>query len=236
MLTVLRSLPWIRPALEMARLGAFVLLVALGLWILWRERRRLPARPAKVALIAFALLVTTVTGFSQIEAWPFSTWALVHHVSQKQMVSWAFIGRDAQARSYPIDIRFMQPLPPEDFGTWMTYRFMRLGRTDAEAAACLIKPMPPTPQQAVVSQFLLERMESARRHFLDEGRPGTNGWLLGPVAAPYHFGRPRVWINAADVPSTPFVGFEIWQDEWDLEERWRDDRRVRRRLIYRYPA
>lgn len=216
-------------------MGGFVLFVLLAVRVVWLERRRLPSRRAKVQLIGYALAATCITGFLQEEAWPFTTWALVHNVSQTSMLQWQLTGVDASGKGYPIDLRFIQPLPPEDFDAWMKYSFMRLGTSEEEArTSCPVPGFWTTEQRAVV-QFLLDRANSARERFLRTGRPGTNGWLLGAFAAPYHFDRPRTWRLRNDVPATPFVSFEIWQERWDLEQRWRDESRVDRTLLFRYP-
>jgi hypothetical protein len=82
-----------------------------------------------------------------------------------------------------------------------------------------------------VGCFLLGRAEAARRRVMAGKLAGRNGWILGPLAAPYHFQRPRLWRSTADVPAAPFAGIRIWELAWSVEERAADPRRVERRLV-----
>jgi hypothetical protein len=59
-----------------------------------------------------------------------------------------------------------------------------------------------------------------------------NQWLLGPLAAPYHFRDARTWNSAGQVPRTPFVGIEAYFVEWDVEARFRDPGRTSRSPLF----
>ena len=229
---IAESYPWLRTAVEFARLGAFLGFLSLGFAIVWREKQKRETRTAITRFVVYGLAISCLTGFTQIEAWPFTTWALVHHVSQKTMVDWKIEAVTASGRAYPIDPRFMEPLPYEDFDTWLKQHFLALGLTPAEIASGVLHP--PTAEQNRVAQFLVDRLEQSRSRVRDGKSPGTDGWLLGRLSAPYHFDRPTVWRSAVDVPETPFVGLRIWQIEWDIEQRYEDESRIQRQLIFRY--
>ena len=217
-LDFLRSLPGIRWAIEIGRLAAFITFISLGLRLLWLERRGLATRRATVMLVAWSLFVTSAVGFTQIEAWPFTNWALVENVSHIRMQDWILYGLDETGRSYRLDYRFVHPLPYEDFDTWMKTFMLRTGNGGERR----------------IAQFLVDRAEAARVRFLATGRVSTNERYLRAAAAPYHFVRPRQWRTSADVPSTKFTGLQIWREEWSIEERHGDESRVSRDLIFEY--
>jgi hypothetical protein len=230
------SFPWLRSGVELVRLCCFLLFAALGFRIIWLERRERETARAIFHFVLYSLTVTCLAGFTQIEAWPFTTWALVHNISPKTMIDWKIEGVTASGKTYPIDPRFIEPLPYEDFDTWLKTRFLPLGLTEEEARVCYLKPHPVTPEQAQIARFLVWRAEQARLRFLRGESAGTNGWLLHGLSAPFHFDRPRLWRSEADVPETPFVGLRIWQLDWNVEERYRDESRVRRRLLFDYTS
>jgi hypothetical protein len=226
--------PWLRNLAEVLRSAAFLGFLVLGLRVVWKDLRKQETSRAKTQLIVYAILVTCTVGVTQIEAWPFSNWALIHHISQQKMLDWIVEGTDASGKAYRIDPRFIEPMPYEDFDTWLKTGFFRIGRTEEEAKLCYLVARPPTPGQAKVAGFLIERAEIARRRFLHGEPPGTNGTLIGRLAAPYHFDRPTRWRTVSDVPATPFVGLRIWQIEWNVEERYRDESRITRHLLFDY--
>jgi hypothetical protein len=213
---LLRQFRWLEPAVDVARLGVFLTFVGLGLAVLRRANADPAAgRRAANRLVLYVLAVSVAVGLVQVESWPFTTWALVHGVSPARMRSWEIEGLDAQGRGYPIDAAVFQPLAPVELGA----RF--LSRT---------RGLPPEAQVRV-ARFVLERAEQARGR-LRAGRTfAPNEWLLGPLAAPYVFRQPRLWRSPADVPDTPFVALRIWLLEWDVRERFADERRVSRRLL-----
>lgn len=228
------SFPWLRAAADYARLTVFLGFAALGLRIVWLETQRKETRRAIIHCIVYALAASCFTGFTQIEAWPFTTWALVHNISHTEMLDWKLEAVTASGQAYAVDPRFIQPLPYEDFDTWLKQRFLALGLTEEEIRTNSGTPHAITPEQARVADFLVARIEQARVRFRSGRSPGTSSWLLGPLSAPYHFDRPAVWRSAADTPDVPFVGLRIWELKWDIEERYRDESRVQRRLIFHY--
>lgn len=215
MLEALSGQAWLRPALDVARLLLFATFVALGIAAARRPDRRRTDR-----LIAYVLAVSTAVGITQVEAWPFTNWALVHGLAPSRMSSWEIEGIDASGRAWPVDARVLQPLAPEEFGSWM---FSRVPGLSSDARARL-------------GRFLLERAEGGRQRLLDGQPVGGNERLLGPLAAPFHFQQKPVWHGAADVPRAPFVAVRVQVLEWDVEARRRDDSRVTRRELLRHPS
>jgi len=213
---LLRQFRWLEPAVDVARLGVFVVFVGLGLAVaLQASRDALARRRAVNRLILYVLAVTAAVGLVQVESWPFTTWALVHGTSPARMRSWEIEGLDAQGRGYPIDPAVFQPLAPVELGA----RF--LSRT---------RGLPPDAQVGV-ARFVLERAERARSRFLAGRRFAPNEWLLGPLALSYVFRQPALWRSPADVPATPFVALRIWLLDWDVRERFADESRVSRHLL-----
>lgn len=214
-------MPWLRAALDVARLGCFVVFVFLGLWATGGRggaARQPPDRRRLDRLLLYVLIVTGVVGLAQRESWPFTHWALVHGLSPKIARSWAIEGLDASGRGYTIDPRVVEPLAPEEFGAWMLANDRRLGLAG----------------RAEVARYLLERAEVARERMLRGGRVGSNEWLLGPLAAPYHFLLKTAWRSPADVPATPFTGLRVWEVEWDVRERVAHGGPAARRLVFEF--
>ena len=166
------------------------------------------------------MAVSLAVGFTQVEAWPFTNWALVHGLAPPRMSSWEIEGLDATGRAWPVDARVLQPMAPEEFGSWM---FSRLPRLSDDARARL-------------GRFLLERAEAGRARLVAGEPVGGNERVLGPLAAPFHFQQKPVWHGPADVPAAPFVAVRVQVLEWDVEARRRDESQVTRREILRYPS
>ena len=156
---------------------------------------------------------------TQVDAWPFTTWALVHTLRSPLMHSYEFEAVDAAGQVHAVDPRILQPIATEEFGAWVGS----------------LQRLPPEAR-AEVARFLYQRAEASRRNFQSGSFP-SNDWLLGRLSAPYHFQARRVWAKPGDVPSAPFVAFQIVFIEWDLEERHRLGRSaVRRHVIAEYRA
>lgn len=233
---IAHALPWLRPTVEILRLVLFLGFVGLGLRLVWLQRAGRPSDRAVLALIIYAVVVSCAVGFTQVEAWPFTTWALVHNISQPRMLDWIVEGVDAKGIGYRLDPRFIEPLPYEDFDSWLKLGFMRIGLTDEEVRSWQSRPGKPPMRtgQRRVAELLISRANEARLRFLRGETPGRNARILGRFVAPYHFDRPPLWRSARDVPVTPFVGLRISQIEWDVEGRYRDPSRFERRLIFDY--
>jgi hypothetical protein len=135
------------------------------------------------------------------------------------MTSLEVEGLDAAGRPYVVDLRVLQPLSPEEFASWLKANEARLGPQGEES----------------LGRFLLRRAEEGRLRLRAGRRVAPNQWLLGPADAPYHFHDAKTWTSAAQVPSSPFVGVRASFLEWDVDERYADERRVTRRLLFEYP-
>lgn len=203
--------------MDIARLGCFLVFVALGL-LAARAGRRPDARRRTDPLIGFVLAATAVVGLVQQESWPFTTWSLVSGTPARRMTSLEVEGLDASGRGYVVDLRVVQPLSPEELASWLKANEARLGAAGQES----------------LGRFILQRAEEGRRRLVDGRRVAPNQWLLGPADAPYHFHDAKTWKSAAQVPASPFVGVRAWFLEWDIDERYADDRRVTRRLLFEY--
>lgn len=215
MIEALSGQPWLRPALDVARLAAFLGFVALGLAVARRPERRRVDR-----LIAYVMALSVAVGLTQVEAWPFTNWALVHSMAPSRMSSWEIEGLDATGRAWPVDARVLQPLAPEEFGSWM---FARV-------------PGLPEDARARVGRFLLDRAEAGRQRLVSGQPVGGNETLLGPLAAPFHFQQKPIWRAPSDVPAEPFVAVRVQVLEWDVETRRRHESQVTRRPFLRYPS
>jgi hypothetical protein len=195
--------------LSVARLFAFLIFVALGSIAAYRRDRR-----SANQLIAYTIAVTLITGFTQRESWPFTTWALFHHLAPERFSELAFEFVDEGAQVHPADARMWQPVSDADVAAWLNQNFERL-----------------SPLQR--KQFLgavLARAESARVTLLSTGR-SPNEWLLRRFAAPYHFLRPKPWTAGPDIASRRFVGVRLVRLSWNVDERARDPHAVQRSVI-----
>lgn len=218
MTELLRGFKWMEPAVDLARLGVFAVFVALGL-IAARRARRQDGQRSIDLLIVYVLAVSCLVGVTQVESWPFTNWALVHHGAPRRIVSLELEGLDASGRGWVIDLRVLQPLSPEEFATWLKANLPSL--------------LPR--ERARLGRFLLQRAEEGRLRLVAGRSPAPNQWLLGPLDAPYHFHDAKTWTSPAQVPPTPFAGLRAWFWDWDVEERFRDPSRVERRLLFQYP-
>src|SRR5262245_2985661 len=100
--------------------------VALGLMAC--ARRDAAARRRRVdALVVYVLAVTGVVGLVQQESWPFTQWSLVSGLAPARGRSLEVEGVDASGRGWPVDLRVLQPLSPEEFASWLYANQGRLG-------------------------------------------------------------------------------------------------------------
>ena len=137
----LRNLKWMEPAIDVCRLGAFLLFVALGLLAARKAGRPAERRRANVLLI-YVLVVTGVVGLVQQESWPFAQWALVSGLSPRRIRSLEVQALDAQGHGYVVDLRVLQPLSPEEFASWLYANLGRLKPAGREALGrFLLHPM-----------------------------------------------------------------------------------------------
>jgi hypothetical protein len=211
----LRGLKWAEPAVDLVRLGLFALFVALGLMAARHGGRR-----RTDTLLAYLLAMTTAAGLVQQESWPFTNWALVSHPPSRRMSSLLVEAEDAAGRVAVVDLRVLQPVPPEDFAVWLKARGPGLDASGRDS----------------LGRFLLARAEDGRRRLLAGEPVAPNQRLLGRLAAPYHFHDAKTWTSPAQVPAQPFTRVRASFLEWDPEERFRDEARVTRRVVLEHPG
>ena len=212
-----RSLKWLEPVVDLARLGCFTVFVLLALWhmaAVLRHASEDVVRLRAKLLIGFVVTATLLAGITQISAWPFATWALVHTSHSTHMVSWELEGIDASGRGYEIDPRVMQPMMVEEFGAWL------IGRT----------PTLTPAERDELLRFVLIRANAQRQRFL-AGQFPPDDRFLGAASAPAHFQMRHVWRSPNDVPANPFVAVRIWRFDWDTEERARNHQAFQRTLL-----
>jgi hypothetical protein len=216
-MNALRQLSWLEPVVELMRLACFSLLVALVLWHLHGVLTHvadLQLRRRARTIIWFVLIVSAAVALVQVEAWPFTTWALVHTHRSPEMVSWKLEGSSQDGRIYEIDPRILQPMQAEEFGAWMLPRIEHLS----------------LQQRDELLRFVLVRANEQRTLFL-HGEFPPNDRYLGEASAPAHFRMRRIWRTPADVPARPFVGVKVWKLSWNTEQRRLDDAAVVRTLL-----
>jgi hypothetical protein len=215
----LRSLPWLQPALDVARLGVYAAFVALVAQVgrATAGGDRTHARRWVDRLIVFVLAVSLCVGVTQVESWPFSNWALVHGLASPRGASLELEGLDAAGRGWRVDFRALQPLPPEELASWLSANEPRLTPAD----------------KAALGRYFLGQAEAARRRARAGGAVGADDRLLGRFSAPHHFHLDPAlgWPGPESVPPTPLTGIRVWRLEWDVEQRFADPTRVTRRLL-----
>jgi hypothetical protein len=196
------------------RSGAFVAMVIIGLSLRW-PGSRLNVRRSRL-FILYVLVASAVAGFTQIEAWPFSNWALVHTIQRPDLDRWELVGIDANGGGHRIDERVLEPFAPEEFHTWLRIHFFR---------------MDPEGRQRI-ADFIVRRAEQARVRFLATGHVETIDRYLGPLTAPRHFHRGAIWRTSADVPNAPFVRLMIVRAFWDIETFAADPSALKREVLF----
>jgi hypothetical protein len=202
------------PAVDVCRLGVFALFVVLGL--LAAAPHNAAGRRRRVdVLLTYVLVVSGLVGLLQQESWPFTQWALVSGLAPQRGRSLEVEALDAAGRGYIVDLRVLQPLSPEEFASWLHANQARLAPSG----------------EASLARFLLSRAEQGRQRLRRGERVAPNDWLLGPLAAPYHFHDAKTWRVRSQVPETPFTGLRAFFVEWDVEQRLQHPGLTSRRLV-----
>jgi len=212
-----KSLAWLEPVVELVRLGVF--LAFLLLLAAQRLAQTEAARIRRVRTLAgFCVIVTTAVGITQIDAWPFTNWALVHGLRSPVMHSYEIEGIDAAGKIWPVDKAVLQPMAAEEI-----------------AAPLGLVPTLSHQEQQEVARWLYDRTERGRRMVAAGERFPPNDKFLGPLAAPYHFETARRWKSRSDVPQTPFAGVRLVFTTWNIDERdRRGDAAIERRVVTEY--
>jgi hypothetical protein len=192
--------------------------VALGLIAAYSTRGKGGNRRLINAFIVYTLVLGLGAGLSQREVWPFSTWPLVASLVPPTVTHPRFVALDADGREYPIDYRAWAPLEFDELMGWLGKYFSSLDR-DA---------------QDRVGAYLLGIIERNREEW-SAGKPVLYfERYLGPLSAPFFLGHPEHWTQGAGVPAQPFRGLRLYNESWNVEERWRDPAKVVRELAYEY--
>jgi hypothetical protein len=178
----------------------------------WRERRSRASR-----FITFFAAVSLAVGITGRESWPFTTWRLVGGHSPTLVTNYDFEVVSADGRALRLDPRVWQPASDNEIlDGWLAWH---IDQSSAE-------------ERNELARFVLDRAERARQSLRAGGNVGVNGWLLGPLAAPYSYQRRPLWHSAGDVPDTPFVEVRLVREQWDVRARFNDESLVVREVVH----
>ena len=200
--------------LRLAVFSAFVLLALATQYPRqpWRRRRQ-----RVIYFILFFLAVSLEVGLSRREIWPFSTWTVVSGLSPEKITNYDFEVIAADGRAVRVDPQVWQPASDNEIlDGWVAWHIDETTPVEREELA----------------RFVLGRAERMRQSIRSGAKRGVNGWLFGPLAAPYMFRRRAIWHSTDDVPAVPFVAVRLVRESWDVRERFRDESRVSREIVY----
>jgi hypothetical protein len=172
-------------------------------------------RAALNLFLGFALFAGLAAGFLHREMWPFSRW-LVFAYPDIPHSDLNLRAVTASGKEYELDARALEPFNPVELYTWLSEDFPQLS--------------PPHKDQA--AEHLLKLAEKGRQRAVRGEAIGEFGRYFGPVAAPSHFLFARKWNDPANISSEPFVGFKIYEDRWEIEQRRVDPSAFQHKLIY----
>lgn len=215
-----RQFEYLEPVIELLRLGCFLTLLTLltaHLVAVLRQAEQSQKRRATITIV-FVLAVTFAAGFTQLDAWPFTHWALVHGLRSSTMHSWEIEGIDASGGVWRVDKGIFQPMAPEEIA----------------ASLARVPHMSPSARDEVL-RWIYERAESGRARVVSGKTFPRNDWLLGRWSAPYHFTAELLWRERRDVPADPFRRIRLIFTAWSIEERFRrGDAAVHRTVVGEY--
>lgn len=199
---------------ELLRLAAFALFVALGLRV--RRREGEGRRRAVQHLIAYVLVLSALAGALQRDAWPFTshTIAVGRARADSRVCQTSFLGVDGAGRAWPLDPYTFTPVFDSILQYWVEQALPRLDRAQRER----------------VLAFLLARAESSRER-LAAGRAVGPQRLLGRAAAPYWLLLPR----RPAVPGSPYSGLRIERACWTPAEPPLDKRNPTTQRLAEWP-
>lgn len=190
--------------------AVFLVFLALGV------RVRTASEPAArrrwtIRLIAYVTGVSLLAGFTQKDAWPFTshTIAVGRARADSQVCLMELAGVDADGQEWRLDPYSWMPLYESVLHYWLERNLKHL--TD--------------PERDVALSFLLARAESARERLAAGQAIGPQRWL-GPLGAPY-------WLLLPRPVASPerLAGLRVYQACWVPRERYSDPLRRRRRLL-----
>ena len=169
-------------------------------------------------LLVYAACAGLAAGLLHREAWPFSRW-LVFAYPEVPHSTLHLRAYDRSGVEYELDARALEPFNPIELYTWLSVTFPRL----------------PAAQQDEAAGHLLLLANASRRRVLEGGSIGIFARYFGSAAAPTHFLFTRKWDGRAALPKESFLGLRIYEDSWDIEQRYRDPHAFQRRLLYQFP-
>lgn len=188
---------------ELFRLGAF-----LGFLVLGHCAR---TRPRINLFIIYVLGLSVAIGFTQRDAWPFSTYRLANQTwkgtSVRPYTKVSFYGVDARGNESEVDASAWSPLFPVVMQFYFRDVYPTLSRAGKDNAL----------------RFLLSLAESSRVA-LAAGRRYGNERLLGPLTAPDW----AIYARHRDAPAAPWTGLRVYRDTWIPIERLDDPNRFQR--------
>jgi hypothetical protein len=196
----------------------FLGFVALGLVAAYSTRGKGDERRFVNVLLVYTIVLGLGAGLTQREVWPFSTWPLVAALVPPTVTHPRIVAIDAEGQEYPIDYRAWAPLEIDELLGWEGKYFFGLDRA----------------AQDRVGAYLLGIIEHNREQW-SAGKPVLYfERYLGPLSTPFFLGHPEHWTRGAGVPAQPFRGLRLYNESWNVEERWRDPSKVVRQLAYEY--
>jgi hypothetical protein len=196
----------------------FLVFVLIGLAAAYSVHRRPNDRRFVNALIVYTVLVSFAVGFTQREAWPFSTWPFIATRVARPSTFPRIVAIDAQQHEYQIDYRAWEPLEFDEFMAWRDLYFPALEPASKDRVAA----------------YLLDHLEEARGQWAAGKRVHHFDRFFGPLSAPLFLGHRPYWEMAEGVPGTAFAGLRFYTETWDVEERALDPSRISRQLVYEY--
>jgi hypothetical protein len=193
--------------------------VVLGLIAAYSTRQKGDNSRLVNLYIVYTLALGLGVGLTQRhDVWPFTTWPLVASLVPPIVTHPRIVALDGDCREYPIDYRALGPLEYDELLAWIGTYFPRLDRAAQDRAAA----------------YLLGIIERSREQWL-AGKPVLHFeryWRS--LSAPLFLGHPEHWTQGEGVPVRPLRGLRVYNESWNVEERWRDPSKVTRRLAYEY--
>ena len=207
--------------LHLLRLPIFAAFVLLGVTTQIRRGSTRARRQRVNLFIGFVVFISLAVGLSRRESWPFATWAVVSGLGPEEITNYDFELVSGDGRTVRLDPRVWQPASDNEIlDGWVAWH---------------IDETPPA-QRDELARFVLDRAERARQKVRSGGSAGVNGWVFGPLAAPYAFRRGPLWNSAADVPAAPFVTVRLVKERWNVLARFHHEAAIARQVVYEYRA